>query len=72
MENHMQAFFKKIFITLAPILGAGAILLYVERYVFVSTWGAWWIWGPGALLIIAAVIYNKSFFRKLALPPQAQ
>ena len=25
MENHMQAFFKKIFTTLAPILGAGAI-----------------------------------------------
>ena len=46
------------------LLTSGAILLYVGRYVFASTWGAWWIWGPGALLIIAAVIYNKSFFRK--------
>ncbi|MBI4136367.1 MAG: MerC domain-containing protein [Candidatus Vogelbacteria bacterium] len=46
------------------LLAVGATLLYVGRYVFLSTWGAWWIWGPGALLIIAAVIYNKSFFRK--------
>ena len=134
MEHHMQAFFKKIFTTLAPILGAGAIsvcplcwigsaslltylglgalipawrwlafglialgavvfifdyrahknpkplmllalgaiLLYVGRYVFLSTWGAWPIWGIGGILIIAAVIYNKSFFRKPALPPQTQ
>jgi len=42
----------------------GAILLYVGRYVFASTWGAWWIWGPGALLIVASVFYNKSLFRK--------
>jgi len=53
------------------LLILGAILLYVGRYVFASTWGAWWIWGPGALLIIAAVIYNKSFFRKPAPPSQA-
>lgn len=46
------------------LLVVGAVLLYVGRYVFASTWGAWWIWGPGALLIIAAVIYNKSLFRK--------
>ena len=126
MQNYIQAFFKKIFTTLAPILGAGAIgacplcwigsaslltylglgalipawrwlafglialgtvgfildyrahknpkplilltlgaiLLYVGRYVFASTWGAWQIWGPGAILIIVAVIYNKKFFRK--------
>ncbi len=46
------------------LLGVGAILLYVGRYVFLSTWGAWPIWGAGAILIVAAVIYNKSFFRK--------
>lgn len=46
------------------LLVFGAILLYVGRYVFLSTWGAWQIWGPGAVLIIAAVIYNKWLFRK--------
>lgn len=46
------------------LLTVGAILLYIGRYIFSSTWGAWYIWGPGALLIIASVIYNKSLFRK--------
>jgi hypothetical protein len=46
------------------LLVIGAVFLYVGRYVFASTWGAWWIWGPGALLIIAAVIYNKRLFKK--------
>lgn len=46
------------------LLAVGAILLYVGRYVFASAWGAWWIWGPGALLIISAVIYNKQQFAK--------
>ncbi len=46
------------------LLLSGAILLYVGRYVFVSTWGAWQIWGPGALLVITAVIYNKRLFGK--------
>ncbi|MBI2096911.1 MAG: hypothetical protein HYT40_02025 [Candidatus Sungbacteria bacterium] len=46
------------------LLAIGAVLLYVGRYVFASTWGAWWIWGPGALLIIIAVFYNKSLFKK--------
>lgn len=46
------------------LLVIGAILLYVGRYLFSSTWGAWYIWGPGALIIIASVIYNKSLFRK--------
>lgn len=48
----------------------GGILLYVGRYVFVSTWGAWQIWGPGALLIIAAIMYNKWLFRKPKEKPQ--
>jgi hypothetical protein len=46
------------------LLVIGSILLYVGRYIFLSTWGAWWIWGPGAILIIVAVFYNKSLFRK--------
>jgi hypothetical protein len=46
------------------LLVIGAILLYVGRYVFLSTWGAWQIWGPGAILILIAVIYNRSMFKK--------
>ena len=46
------------------LLFVGAVLLYVGRYIFLSTWGAWQIWGLGALLIIAAVVYNKKLFRK--------
>lgn len=46
------------------LLGFGAILLYVGRYVFLSTWGAWPIWGIGGILIITAVVDNKSFFKK--------
>lgn len=52
------------------LLVVGAILLYVGRYVFASTWGAWQIWGPGALLIVSAVIYNKWLFRKPKNKPQ--
>ncbi len=46
------------------LLIIGGVLLYVGRYVFLSTWGAWQIWGLGALFIISAVIYNKSLFKK--------
>ncbi|MBI2459739.1 MAG: hypothetical protein HYV53_04290 [Parcubacteria group bacterium] len=46
------------------LLIIGAVLLYVGRYVFLSTWGAWQIWGTGAILIIAAIIYNKKLFKK--------
>lgn len=46
------------------LLIVGGILLYIGRYVFLSTWGAWPIWGTGAVLIIIAVIYNKSLFKK--------
>lgn len=53
------------------LLSLGAVLLYVGRYIFLSTWGAWQIWGPGALLIIIAVIYNKRLFRN-PLAPQLQ
>lgn len=54
------------------LLVIGALLLYVGRYVFLSTWGAWWIWGPGAVLIIAAVIYNKSLFKKPQTAPSVK
>lgn len=46
------------------LLATGSALLYVGRYLFASTWGAWQIWGPGAVLIIAAIIYNKKLFSK--------
>lgn len=54
------------------LLILGAILLYIGRYVFLSTWGAWPIWGVGVVLIVAAVIYNKSLFKHpdIHLPPQ--
>jgi len=50
------------------LLSVGATLLYVGRYVFSSTWGAWQIWGPGVLFIIGAVIYNKYLFSKPSAP----
>ncbi|MBI2613352.1 MAG: hypothetical protein HYW62_01090 [Candidatus Levybacteria bacterium] len=46
------------------LLLLGGILLYVGRYIFLSTWGAWPIWGTGGLLILIAVIYNKQLFRR--------
>ncbi len=46
------------------LLLSGAILLYVGRYVFASTWGAWQIWGPGAVAVLIAVVWNKRMFNK--------
>ncbi|MBI2641733.1 hypothetical protein HYW87_04030 [Candidatus Roizmanbacteria bacterium] len=46
------------------LLLIGGVFLYIGRYVFLSTWGAWPIWGVGGLLVIGAVIYNKRLFRK--------
>ena len=43
------------------LLSFGGILLYIGRYVFLSIWGAWPIWGSGGLLILIAVIYNKRY-----------
>lgn len=54
------------------LLALGAILLYIGRYVFLSTWGAWPIWGIGGILIVTAVVYNKLLFRKPKLPNQTQ
>ena len=53
------------------LLIVGGVLLYVGRYVFASTWGAWQIWGIGAVLIVIAVFYNKSLFRKSKVSPAA-
>ena len=54
------------FLPLALIIGGGA-LLYLGRYV----WGGpefsgWPIWGPGALLVVAAVFLNRRLFRPKA------
>lgn len=47
------------------LLIAGGFLLYLGRYVFGGEgFGGWPIWGFGAALIIAAVVYNKWLFRK--------
>ena len=48
------------------ILIIGGLLLYLGRYVYGGpSFGGWPIWGSGAILIIAAVIYNRSIFKKL-------
>lgn len=49
------------------LLILGGILLYIGRYVFLSTWGAWQIWGPGGILIVIAVIYNRSIFKQQSM-----
>lgn len=47
------------------LLILGGVLLYVGRYVFGGEgFGGWTIWGPGIILIIVAVFYNRSLFRK--------
>lgn len=53
------------------LLVAGATLLYLGRYVYGGEgFGGWQIWGIGGILILAAVVYNKSLFRKPTLPTQ--
>ena len=43
----------------------GAIMLYLGRYVYGGPeFGGWQIWIPGGILVLVAVIYNRSFFRK--------
>ncbi|MBI1888969.1 MAG: hypothetical protein HYS15_03535 [Candidatus Spechtbacteria bacterium] len=47
------------------LLLAGAIVLYIGRYVYGGEgFGGWQIWGPGGLIIVIAVAYNRSIFRK--------
>ena len=47
------------------LLVVGATLLFIGRYVFVAAnFGYWQIWGPGAVLILVAVVYNKKLFNK--------
>lgn len=47
------------------LLVAGAALLYLGRYVYGgSGFGGWPIWGPGAIVIVIAVIWNRMLFRQ--------
>ncbi|MBI2066085.1 hypothetical protein HYT60_01070 [Candidatus Woesebacteria bacterium] len=44
-------------------LVTGSILLYIGRYVYGGAgFGGWRIWGPGVVLIVAAVFYNRALF----------
>ncbi|MBI4054426.1 MAG: hypothetical protein HY397_03810, partial [Candidatus Doudnabacteria bacterium] len=54
------------------LLAIGAALLYIGRYVFLSTLGAWQIWGPGALAVLIAVVWNKRMFNKKGEHQHAQ
>jgi hypothetical protein len=48
------------------ILIIGGLLLYLGRYVYGGAgFGGWPIWGAGGILIIWAVVYNRSIFKKL-------
>lgn len=54
------------------LLVIGGILLYLGRYVYGGIpFGGWQIWGPGAVLVLIAVIYNKRMFRKPEPKPLA-
>lgn len=47
------------------LLILGSFLLYLGRYVYGgSGFGGWPIWGLGALIIVAAVIYNRHLFKE--------
>lgn len=47
------------------LLIAGGVLLYVGRYVYGGQdFAGWPIWGTGGILVLIAVFYNKSLFRK--------
>ena len=47
------------------LLAAGGALLYLGRYVYGGIpFGGWQIWGPGAVLVLIAVFYNKKMFFK--------
>lgn len=47
------------------LLVLGGALLYLGRYVFGGAgFGGWQIWGPGAIIVFAAVVYNRLQFDK--------
>lgn len=49
------------------LLLVGGLLLYLGRYVYGGAgFTGWPIWGPGALLVVAAVVYNKYLFKRKA------
>lgn len=46
------------------LLVAGGLFLYVGRYVFGGPeFAGWPIWGLGAFLVLAAVLFNRRLFR---------
>lgn len=46
-------------------LAMGGTFLYLGRYVYGGAgFGGWQMWGPGGMFIVAAVVYNKTLFRK--------
>lgn len=49
----------------AILLIVGGVLLYLGRYVYGGRqFTGWPIWGPGAVLVITATLYNRNLFRK--------
>jgi len=43
----------------------GGVLLYAGRYIYGGPgFDGWPIWGPGAVLVLIAVFYNKKVFKK--------
>lgn len=47
------------------LLIAGGLLLYLGRYVYGGNdFAGWPIWGIGGILVLIAVFYNKSMFRR--------
>ena len=46
------------------LLIIGGVLLYLGRYVYGgSDFIGWQIWGPGGLIVLVAVIYNRNLFK---------
>lgn len=53
------------------LLVIGGALLLLGRYVYGGAgFGGWPIWGPGALLVLVAIILNKRQFRKPGIKPE--
>jgi len=47
------------------LLVVGGGLLYIGRYLVGGAgFGGWPVWGPGAILVLMAVLYNKRQFAK--------
>ena len=54
------------------LLVLGGTLLYLGRYVLGGAgFTGWQIWGPGAIVVVMAVVYNKRQFSKPLKYPHA-